>query len=97
LSSSYDTIGVEISLAESEGCLELLFKLYVLLKHPSISELDNLLIRFQQMDASELVKELISIMGDVVHENQLLWLNVDAGSLTESGSFQPWLSISLLN
>lgn len=90
--SSYDTKGIETTLADSEGCLELLFKLYVLLKNPATSELEALLIGFQNIETSEQVKQIISIIANVTTEKQYLWLNIDVGALTEYGSFQPWFS-----
>jgi len=90
--SSYDAKGIETTLADSEGCLELLFKLYVLLKKPVTSELETLLTSFQQMETSEQVKQIIAVIVNIATEKQYLWLNVDVGALTEYGSFQPWFS-----
>jgi tetratricopeptide (TPR) repeat protein len=88
---SYDIKGIETSLTDSEGSLELLFKLYVLLKSPVRSELDKLLTDFQKMEISEQVKQIALLIADITSEKQFLWLNVDAGAITENGVFQPWL------
>lgn len=87
----YDINGVEINLADHEGILELLYKLYVTIKHPSPSLLEEQLIQFQEMEIEDQISNIGNIINEIINEKQFLWLHLDANILMDNGEFQPWL------
>jgi tetratricopeptide (TPR) repeat protein len=84
-----DVVGVQISVSDSEGLLEVYRKLYFELKQPTVAEAKAFFDEMAAYTRQQFVEKTVDLLKTIGDQKMVAWLKFDYDILDDDGNFHP--------
>lgn len=86
-----DVTGIDVSLTNGEGALELYRKIYLEWNKLKLSDVNVFFEETSELNQNELISKIVELVNKIGDSKSFIWLQCDFSTLNEDGNFEPYL------